>query len=770
MYFLERGEAIVKRKLSLLLIAVMVCGAAGCDTTSAQDESTTEVVQTVTGDSTMVSAEALFEELGYDLNWESTSKTLYASKKKRVVAITAGSDIAVFNGEEVQMNSVAELDDVMSVTVASMEWFTGEEIDSDGNIVTEEETKDDSWKENKVSVDLSEISDETYTITEAGVYTLTGDYSGMIYVNTEGRVKLILNGVNITNENGPAIFFENSDKGIIESAEGTVNNLTDGSEYNVDAKGCIFSNDDIDLQGTGTINITANYKHGIASDDDIQIEEGTINITTVAGDAIHAGDGVEINSGTITIDSMEDGISGDKYVLIDDGEIDIITRGEVDESTDNDMPPMHGGGAGGQRREGGQGEATEMEEGSAPDDMGEKNEMPEGNPPSDMGEAQERPEGNEPGDMGERPQGNPQMSENGEMAEGNQPGGEMPGGNQPGGERPEGDMPAEESSTADTEESEDETTDDSVSSKGIKSDNLITINGGNISVNSTDHGIKCDNLIVINGGTINVESDISKGIKALGCIFINDGDINIDTKDEGIESKATVTINGGDVYVKSEDDGINAGGGSGAEMMGNVQDGDEHQIIINGGTVKIDSTQDGLDSNGNLYIYGGEVLVNGPSSGGDGALDSAAENVLYGGTLLAIGSSQMAECPESGSGQNILNITLDETAAAESTISIVDSSGNVLYEAVSVRQFQNIIFSSAEITEGEVYGIYINGEEVVSITAESGVTKYGSSGMSRGGGDRGGERGGNRGGMGGMNGSDGMAERGSTPTGEQSAE
>lgn len=715
------------------MIVAMISGTAGCNTVSANDENTVEIAQTVTGDTTMVDAEAVFNELGYDINMESTSKTLYASRKKNVVAITAGSDIAVLNGENIKMNSEATLeDDVFSVTAASMEVFTGEEINSDGSIAAEEETTDESWKENTVSVDLSGVSDDTYTITEAGVYTLTGDYNGMIYVNSEGRVKLILNGVNITNENGPAIYFENSDKGIIESVEGTENNLTDGSEYSVDAKGCIFSNDDIDFQGTGVINVTGNYDHGIASDDDIQIEEGTINVTTAVGDAIHANDGVEIKSGTITIDAMEDGISGDKYVEIDDGTVNIVTRGEIDESTDNDMPDMHGGGFGGQRPERQPGEMPQMEEGSAPPDMGEENEMPAGDPPADMGQMPERPEGSTQTDPGERPEGDPQINGRGE--------------------RPTDNTSVNENAETNTEQTTEGTTEESVSSKGIKSDSLITLNGGNISVSSTDHCVKSDNLVVIKGGEISLNSDISKGIKAMGCIFINDGNIDIDSKDEGIESKTTVTINGGDIDIKSENDGINAGGGSGAQMMGNVTDGDEHQIIINGGSVSIDATQDGLDSNGNLYIYGGEVLINGPSSGGDGALDCAAENVIYGGTLLALGSSQMAECPESGDGQNILNITLDETAEAGSTVVIMDSSNNVLYEAVSAREFQSVIFSSENIKTGEEYSVYVNGEKTVSVTSEEGVTQYGNRGMNRGG----------RGDIG------GMRERGSDPVSEQS--
>ncbi len=716
----------MKKNLAIVIILTMMTGVLGCSNISAAVSSDTEeVIKEVTGSITMVPVRDVLKELGYDINWESTSKTLYGSKKKNVISITSGSDIALLNGEKIKMNSEAFVENgALSITAASMEMLTGEEITDSGEIIINEETNDESWKENKANVDLSNVEDDTYKITKSGVYTFTGDYKGMIYVNTEGKVKLILNGVNINNEKGPAIFVENSDKAIIEANENTENVLTDGSEYNNEAKGCIFSNDDIDIQGKGTINITANYNHGIASDDDIKIENTLLNITTSVGDGIHANDGVNIKSGNIVISSMGDAVSGDKYVEINDGEVNITTRGEIDEDTDIDMP---GGGFNGERPQmqprAGKGDDFKMPQNFTPDNMGEKNEIYEDNAPADMEERGKMPERGREDNLNE--------------------GQEMPpvGNEINNAERPEdinGEVSRDQENKVE-EITEDSTDDENISSKGIKSDCLITINGGEINVNSTDHCIKSDNLIVINGGNINVESDISKGLKALGCLFINDGYININTRDEGIESKATVTINGGNIHIDSEDDGINAGGGSGSVMMNNVDDGNSHQVIINGGKVYINSKCDGIDSNGNLYFYGGEVIIDGPTSGGDGALDSGAENVLYGGTVFAVGSVGMAECPESGGDQNILNITFDSPNEAGSSVVIMEDN-NAIYESIASKEFQNLIFSSDMIKEGEEYSVYINGEKMLSVTAEKGITKYGNERMDNRGGFEGGRR------------------------------
>lgn len=66
-------------------------------------------------------------------------------------------------------------------------------------------------------------------------------------------------------------------------------------------------------------------------------------------------------------------------------------------------------------------------------------------------------------------------------------------------------------------------------------------------------------------------------------------------------------------------------------------------IQVNGGTLVLDSVGDAIDSNGSVEITGGTVLVNGPSSDGDGAFDYDSEATVSGGTVLMIGSSRMAQ-------------------------------------------------------------------------------------------------------------------------------
>lgn len=667
----------MKKKVSILLIIIMINTVVGCNFISAS-ENDVDITYEISGSDSMLKVKDVLTKLGYDVNWESTSKTLYASKSKDIFSIQANSDIAKLNGEVIKMNKSAQLvDGSIYVSVASLCKLTDEKINDDGTINIEETISDDDWKENKFNVDLSQIKDDKYQITEEGIYTLNGEYTGEIHINCDSKVKLVLNNVTIKNENGPAIYFENSKKGIIELADNSTNILSDGTDYE-DAKGCVFSNDDIDIQGNGLLTVNANYKHGIVSDDDIDIKEGTLNITTSVGDGIKANGAVKIKSGNITLNTMKDGIKGDECVVIDSGNVNITTNGDI-------------------------------------------------------------PVSNEQFDFGRIGSGRPSMENEEDRLE-------------PPMDNEQQNMPKFDFNNMDTTskniknelkedtvnniEQNTETTTSSISSKGINSNGNITINGGTIDISSTDHGIKSDNIIVINSGDINIKSTISKGIKCNGNIFINGGNIKAYTKDESIETKKTLTINNGIIDLKSDDDAINAGGGSGKNVMRDASDGDEHQIVINGGKITVDSKGDGLDSNGNLYFYGGDVFVNGPTNGGNGALDSTNINAFYSGDLLAIGSMGMAECPSPASGKNAFNIALDDVQATQSAILIMDSKNNTIYDTVSNKEFQSIVFASDKIKEGEKYYIYINGNKTVELTAEKGITKYGNMQNQRGMGNR----------------------------------
>jgi hypothetical protein len=198
-----------------------------------------------------------------------------------------------------------------------------------------------------VSGDGAIAKDSVLTINDEGTYVISGTLKyGQIIVDAEDtdKVQIVLNGVSITCPDNAPIYIKNADKTLITLEKGTENTLIDGAEYvqtddnNVD--GVIYSTADLTINGDGTLNIAGNYKHGIASKDDLIITGGTFNITAVK-DALNGKDCVKIKDGTFILSAETgNGIqskNGDDatkgYVYISGGEITVIKSQEGIEGT-----------------------------------------------------------------------------------------------------------------------------------------------------------------------------------------------------------------------------------------------------------------------------------------------------------------------------------------------------------------------------------------------------------------------------------------------------
>lgn len=305
------------------------------------------------------------------------------------------------------------------------------------------------------------------------------------------------------------------------------------------------------------------------------------------------------------------------------------------------------------------------------------------------------------------------------------------------------------------EQIQSETTEDTTpSTKGIKGSQAVFIRGGSFNIDSAEDAIHSNSHALISDGTLNLASG-DDGIHSDSQLDITGGTINITKSCEGIES-AIINITGGALDLTSTDDGINAGNDTAQGGMGTYSDGVE--LNITGGTLCVNSSGDGLDSNGNMYISGGTVLVNGPTNNGNGALDGNGEMVCHGGTLVAAGSSGMAESPDNSSTQNVVSVTLDSTQEADTLVTICDESGNDIFSFAPAKTFNSIVISTPEIKSLHTYNVYIggtsdsenfyglyenggyncDGTEAGSFTSENVVSFVGSQGMGFGGGFGGG--------------------------------
>lgn len=571
------------------------------------------------------------------------------------------------------------------------------------------------------------IDGSTITIQKAGTYLLSGTLTdGNIIVDSDDKenVRLIFNGVEISNSTTTPLFIKNAEKTIVTLVDGTENTLSDSENYMLDDEsnnepnGTIFSKDDLVINGLGSLTINANYNHGIQSKNLLKIISGNIDIIS-NGDSIIGKDGVIVKEAVINIESQEDGIKATKveenkgYIYLDNPEITIKAKKDGIQAVT----------------------CLYVKDGKYNIETGETNENSQSN--SDTSTDYSR-KGMKAGvDI---------TIENGEY----------------------------------TIDSEDD---------GIHSNNSITVNAGTVNIASKDDGVHADTELTINNGDIKV-SESDEGLEAK-YITINDGNIDITSSDDGINasSGSSTTLDSGNApgagnrpemptnengeadtntgnrpEMPANENGevdTNAGNrpempanengentlGNNSRMMpgggrGGFAESDGSEFVINGGIVHVNAGGDGIDSNGTITINGGEIYVDGPTSGGDGALDYADTCEINGGILVAAGSIGMATAPTSGSTQYSVNTAFSKTYNGGTKVTVKDSSGNEVLTYTPAKNFQSFVFSTDKLKSGETYTIYAGDTQEGTFTVSDITTTVGNVSSGMGGGKPGGMQGG----------------------------
>lgn len=258
----------------------------------------------------------------------------------------------------------------------------------------------------------------------------------------------------------------------------------------------------------------------------------------------------------------------------------------------------------------------------------------------------------------------------------------------------------------------------SASMKGLKAIDNITINGGTFYLDSQDDAIHSNSDININSGAFDIQSG-DDGIHADLNTNINGGDITINKSFEGIEG-TYVNIAGGKIQITSSDDGINSAGGSDTSSSTGGRPGgwggsssSIGEINITGGEILINSTGDGIDSNKDIKMSGGLLVIFGPTSSGNGAVDYDGKYTMTGGTLIALGSSSMAMQPSSTTQCSVL-VGLNRSLSAGTLLNL-SSSSKELFTIKSLKSFNSLVYCSSDLTLGGTYTISTAGSHTGSL-------------------------------------------------------
>jgi len=197
------------------------------------------------------------------------------------------------------------------------------------------------------------IDGSTITITEAGIYVVSGTLSnGQIVVDcedTDAKVQIVLDNATISNSSSACIYVKSADKVFVTTEDGSTNTLTVTGDFvqtdDNTVDGAIFSKCDLTVNGKGTLNITDEYGHGIVSKDDLRVTGSTLNIE-VAKKGLQGKDSVRIDGGTINITAGTEGIEG-ALVYVLDGDLNIDAKDDGINASDHSASNDFGGGNGG---------------------------------------------------------------------------------------------------------------------------------------------------------------------------------------------------------------------------------------------------------------------------------------------------------------------------------------------------------------------------------------------------------------------------------------
>lgn len=536
-----------------------------------------------------------------------------------------------------------------------------------------------------VTIDNTNVATECF-------FELTGSTTaGSFLYNGNYKTTFVLNNVSITNPNGAAIDIQCGKRIAMELKKGTTNTLVDGAGGS--QKAALYCKGHLEIDKTGTLNVTGNAKHAIAAKEYIQLKksDGKINILGAASDGIHCGQYFLANGYTVTINNtIGDGIQAEESGVLPyeeaytDGSIWIQGGNFTINCASDDVAGL-----------------------KADSDI-------------NINDTKSVP--------------TVKITMTGAGAKGMSAGGNI--------NITAGNIDVVDSGTGIVYESEIYT------AKCLGADGNINLTGGNINLTATGaggKGMKADKSIFIGnettaegpllvvsttGGTFsngssgstsggggrpggnwrpggnpdesNDGSSSPKAIKAMAQIIVYGGNTTITTtgtNGEGMEGKTGVSINSGNHYMKCTDDCINSGG----------------QIFFNGGTTVCCSTgNDAIDSNhgkvGAIVIGDGNLLTYSLKGGPEMGLDCDGMSFVQvkgNGTVIALGGNQ------GGASNSTINTTVQGYAILSTSLShytgryytLANASGeNILtYSLEGNVNSSCTFFTSGKMTKGATY-------------------------------------------------------------------
>ena len=590
---------------------------------------------------------------------------------------TTAADSSV--GTTATTSSATATDTAASNSSFSTNVKSGEKLDVD----THYSEQDLSWDtSSETAIDLSNptatdgvtVEDGTLTITKAGTYKLSGEYQGQIKVETadSDAVRLVLDNANITNSSGAALNVVNADEVILYSASGTTNTISDGADYTAtgedDPDAVVYSKADLTIAGEGTLKVNGNHEDGIHTSDGLVIASGTLEVNA-ANTGIKGKDYVDILGGTINVTAQQDGIKSTNDT--DEGKgWTRLSNGTVTVNAGDDGFKAF--------------RVVEISGGSLTveqsDEGIEAQYINVSGGDVNVTSADDGMNASLKTSDSESTDSSANTSDTADQQQNNQQQGSLPGGQQSGTSNQQQQGTGQPPAMSGT--SQDGTSQNGTSGTAQQQNN--TQNQGNQNMGQPPAML---------GGNA------------------QDGTSHNGTTGTGQQGMG-----------QPPQGGMPGGGGGTFEVV-------DAAINVSGGNITVNAEGDGIDSNGVTTLSGGTLIVNGPSQGGNAALDTNGDLLLNGATVLSGSTADMFEAPSTNSTSGYLKLTNSSGFEQGSTVQVADSSGKVVANyKVTKSNVQLVLVSSSSIVKGQSYTAYTTTSAVDSnaTSLASGATELGS--------------------------------------------
>ena len=535
------------------------------------------------------------------------------------------------------------------------------------------------------------------TLSLPGTYVLEGSASDaqlIVYTELDDAVRLVLNGVTLSNADTSPIQVRKGKKLVMTLADGTENLLSDGvagQEATLgddDPDAVIWSKGDITLNGTGSLTVEANRKIGISSKDGLKIMSGSIHVTAVS-DGIRARDYVAVAGGDVTVESGADGIqasndeAADKgFVAIEGGRIRITAQKDgIQAETDilllaGDIAIVSGGG-------------------SANGEVHQQTDM-------------------RGGSNGQTTTSTAATSDTSDSMKGLK--------------AADGILVAGGTLAVDAADD------------AIHSDNVVRIEGGSLTLAAGDDALHGGSAVTVEDGAIDITTSY-EAVESL-VITINGGQIDMVSTDDGfncaggvdnssgmqgmfaVTEGAMLTINGGTIHLNAGGDGLDSNGS--ISMTGGT-------VVVYGPTANNNGS---IDYNGTFQLTGGSLLAVGSAGMAEAPDATSTQNILS----IVLNQTQTA-----GTLVRIVN------ASGETVLAAVPEKDyqSVVFSSAALKTGETYAVCTGGTATGTVVdgvysdGAYSGGTEQASVTVSSVLTTSGTAG------GMGGGMAGMKGGMGG---------------------